>query len=55
MELIYQEGAIYEAQVLEYAERFKIHPGILVGRLQHEGILEKNWLNKLKTTIELFG
>lgn len=54
MELIYQEDAIYEAQVLEYAERFHIHPGILVGRLQHEGILKNNWLNKLKTTVELF-
>lgn len=54
MEYIYAEDSMYEPQILDYADRFRIHPGILVGRLQHEGILKKNWLNKLKSTIELF-
>ena len=30
-----------------------IAPGIIVGRLQKEGILEYKWQNKLKRTFEL--
>lgn len=47
-------GRVFEPQVAEYAIRYRVNPGVLVGRLQHEGILEKTWLNKLKTTVELF-
>ncbi len=48
-------GTVYEPQIKEYARRNRIHPGILVGRLQHEGVLEQHWLNKLKTPVDLFA
>lgn len=37
-----------EKSVLEFASEIKIHPGIVVGRLQHDGIIKYTHLNKLK-------
>lgn len=37
-----------KAKVLAFAEKLGIHAGIIVGRLQHEGIIPMNWLNDLK-------
>jgi HTH-type transcriptional regulator/antitoxin HigA len=34
--------------ITAFAERLGIHPGIVVGRLQHENIVESNWMNDLK-------
>ena len=34
--------------VIEFAERLGIHPGIVVGRLQHEGVISYSRLNSLK-------
>lgn len=34
-----------------YARQLGISPGIIVGRLQHEGILPRNRLNSLKRSI----
>jgi len=36
--------------VTDFAERIGIHPGIVVGRLQHEGIVLRSHMNGLKTT-----
>lgn len=34
--------------VCAFAERIGIHPGIVVGRLQHEGHIPRSWMNGLK-------
>lgn len=34
--------------VIEFASRVGIHPGIIVGRLQHDGLIEQRWMNDLK-------
>lgn len=33
---------------VEFAHRLGIHPGIVVGRLQHDGIIHPSWMNDLK-------
>lgn len=45
-------GAISERQVRTVATELGIAPGILVGRLQHDGILPHTHLNKLKVYYE---
>ena len=35
-------------EVTAFAEKIGVAPGIVVGRMQHEGILPWNYLNKLK-------
>jgi HTH-type transcriptional regulator/antitoxin HigA len=40
------------AAVVNFAETIGIHPGIVVGRMQHEGLLEVTWLNNLKVSFE---
>jgi addiction module HigA family antidote len=44
---------VRKEDVLAFAERLKVAPGIVVGRLQHEGILPPTHLNALKQTIAL--
>jgi len=34
--------------ILRFSEQIGIHPGIIVGRLQHEGLLDYRFHNKLK-------
>ncbi|NEP19335.1 MAG: ImmA/IrrE family metallo-endopeptidase, partial [Leptolyngbya sp. SIO4C1] len=34
--------------VVEFANQIGIHPGIVVGRLQHDGLIEPTWMNGLK-------
>ena len=36
--------------VRAFAGRLGIHPGIVVGRLQHDGLIEPSWMNDLKDT-----
>lgn len=40
--------------ILKYSKKAKIHPGIIVGRLQHDGHLSHSRLNELKVKINLF-
>lgn len=40
-------------QVVEFAEKLSLHPGIVVGRLQHEGIVPFSRFNDLKQRLEL--
>jgi HTH-type transcriptional regulator/antitoxin HigA len=40
------------AAVQAFAREIGIHPGIVVGRLQHEGLLPMTWLNALKARYE---
>jgi len=41
-------GRYSKANVEAFAGRFEVHPGIVVGRLQHEGLLDYSHLNGLK-------
>jgi HTH-type transcriptional regulator/antitoxin HigA len=36
--------------VVDFAKRVGIHPGIVVGRLQHEQLIEPTWMNGLKVS-----
>lgn len=40
-------------QVKEFAQQVAIAPGIVVGRLQHDGIIKFSWLNDLKAKLQL--
>jgi len=37
----------------EFAQAIGIHPGIVVGRLQHDGYIEPSWMNDLKQSFSL--
>ncbi|GBF79789.1 helix-turn-helix domain-containing protein [Aphanothece sacrum] len=37
--------------VVEFAKRLGIHPGIVVGRLQHEQLIKPTWMNALKVSL----
>ncbi len=39
--------------VTAFAERIGIHPGIVVGRLQHDKLIEPSWMNDLKQSFRL--
>jgi len=36
--------------VRDFARRIDIHPGIVVGRLQHDGLIDVSWMNDLKAS-----
>lgn len=36
--------------VKDFAKRIGIHPGIVVGRLQHDGLIKPSWMNDLKAS-----
>ena len=43
-----------QAEILQFAEEINIHPGIVVGRLQHEGLLSfATVLNRFKESFQL--
>lgn len=42
-----------KSQVIAFAAHINIHPGIIVGRLQHNNIIEQSWMNYLKHSILL--
>ncbi|MBT3037789.1 MAG: ImmA/IrrE family metallo-endopeptidase [Candidatus Thiodiazotropha sp. (ex Codakia orbicularis)] len=47
-------GLRSHVEILEFSKRINIHPGIVVGRLQHEGVIGyKSALNKLKNSFEI--
>lgn len=35
-------------EIVEFAKTIGIHPGIVAGRLQHEGVIAQNRCSKLK-------
>jgi HTH-type transcriptional regulator / antitoxin HigA len=47
-------ASFYEPDILTFAKAERIHPGIVVGRLQHEKLIPYQWHNKLKQKLE-FG
>lgn len=44
-----------KAAVVDFARRIGIHPGIVVGRLQHDGLIEPSWMNDLKASFRFKG
>lgn len=42
-----------KAAVRAFASQLCIHPGIVVGRLQHSGLVAPSWMNDLKQTMQL--
>ena len=38
--------------VIEFAKQIGIHPGIVVGRLQHDQLIAKDWMNGLKAKVQ---
>jgi HTH-type transcriptional regulator/antitoxin HigA len=46
-------NSFHESAIRAFATSLGIHPAIVVGRLQHENLIEKSWHNSLKESIEL--
>jgi HTH-type transcriptional regulator / antitoxin HigA len=44
----------YETDVIDFAERIGIHPGIVIGRLQHDRLIDPSWMNGLKVRKSIF-
>lgn len=40
----------YKTSVIEFAKEIGIHPGIVVGRLQHDGLIKPSWMNDLRVS-----
>jgi HTH-type transcriptional regulator/antitoxin HigA len=39
-----------KASIAGFAQSIGMHPGIVVGRMQHDGLLDVRWLNDLKVS-----
>ncbi|ALU91189.1 conserved hypothetical DNA binding protein [Herbaspirillum rubrisubalbicans M1] len=40
-----------KVEVKEFASLIGVHPGIVVGRLQHDGLIAPSWMNELKQSL----
>jgi len=45
--------AFHPPDIRAFAKNIKVHPGIVVGRLQHDKLISYSWHNKLKEHFEL--
>ena len=41
--------------VCSFAGKIGLHPGIVVGRLQHDGVIPISWMNRLKVSFRFSG
>lgn len=41
-----------KAAVCDFAREIGIHPGIVVGRLQHDGLIDSSWMNNLRVSFK---
>lgn len=48
-------GKITEKDVVAIARKYKTHPGIVVGRLQHNGLVKYSFGNSHKAKVDLFS
>ncbi len=46
-------GTTTKAAVCDFAAAIGIHPGIVVGRLQHDSLIELSWMNDLRESFRL--
>ncbi|MBC6429973.1 HigA family addiction module antidote protein [Nostoc sp. HG1] len=44
-----------ETDVIDFAERISIHPAIVIGRLQHDHLIDQSWMNGLKVNLHFQG
>ena len=51
-ERLISRGPLYADDIEEFADRIRIAPGIVAGMLQHDGLIEYSWHNKLKRRLE---
>lgn len=49
-----QQNKFFPGDIKLFSKEINIHPGIVTGRLQHDGFIEHNWHNELKGKCE-FG
>lgn len=49
------QQALSKELILKYAQRYKTHPGVVVGQLQHAEYLEFSEMNELKEPVNLYG
>lgn len=54
LEVFLEKKDTSEESILRFAKEIEIDPGIVVGRLQREGVLDYNALNHLKKRYEIF-
>lgn len=52
-EMFVSTSSLSKASVRQFANRIGIHPGIVVGRLQNDGILEHSMMNDLRDKISI--
>ena len=43
-----EKGRIFQKDIINFSREVDLAPGIVVGRLQHDGLILYNWHNKLK-------
>ncbi|MCF8421017.1 MAG: HigA family addiction module antidote protein [Melioribacteraceae bacterium] len=43
-----KENSFFKQDIIKFADELKIHPGIVVGRLQHDGLIDPSWHNDLR-------
>ena len=55
LENLISSDTITEESILQAAEQANTHPGIVVGRLQYEKIIEYNQFNELRVRLDLDG
>ena len=48
-----EAGKFFERDIRWFAESLNIHPGIIVGMLQHMKLIDYRWLNRLKEKFEI--
>lgn len=46
-------GKFFDDDILAFASRIGVAPGIVVGFLQHDGLIKKEWHNRLKRRFEI--
>lgn len=44
-----------KVSVFSFAEQIGVHPGVVVGRLQHDGLIALSWMNDLKQSFRFSG
>lgn len=48
-------GLRTKAAVVEFARQIQLHPGVVVGRLQHDGLIGVSWMNDLKESFRFMA
>lgn len=47
-----KRNSFYEEDIVRFSSEIHIHPGVVVGRLQHDGKIPWSWHNRLKQSLE---